>query len=100
MGKYTRYNSVTCLENYMELSVSEISQNRAEVKSRSWSAFCAKKVHFILKAKWSYWRVVITGMLRSAQGLRNNWHQCGISQINSQVSSSTLFYLSHSFHVK
>ena len=27
MGKYTRYNSVACLENYMELRVSEISQN-------------------------------------------------------------------------
>lgn len=27
MGRYTRHNSMACLENYMELSINEISQN-------------------------------------------------------------------------
>ena len=39
MGRYTRYNSVAYLENYVELGIGKIKRPkpRAEVGSRSWS---------------------------------------------------------------
>lgn len=91
---------MACLENYVELGINEIKRPKYRAGLGS--------VHLVVcllcyKCTLYPQSKVEPGSYnrRNAKiwfGLKEQlWHQCGISQIKSQVSSSTPSYASHSF---